>query len=165
LPTSVWRVAAATWRPGSTPTSRSTSPPCHPAPHRHVRPRPRTIRTTAGLAFGRRRHRRRRRRLVRSVPADRPPNLHETTNIHNTLMERPREDCWAPRTSRGTSAIVQYNGTIHSFRDGWLGSRVVSVFSGAEGPGFKSQPRRCRVTVLGKRFTPIVPLFTEQRNW
>ena len=24
----------------------------------------------------------------------------------------------------------------------------------AEGPGFKSQPRRCRVTVLGKLFTP-----------
>jgi len=40
---------------------------------------------------------------------------------------------------------------------GWLGSRVVSVLdSGAEGPGFKSQPRRCRVTVLGKLFTPIV---------
>ena len=44
---------------------------------------------------------------------------------------------------------------------GWLGSRVVSVLdSGAEGPGFKSQARRCRVTVLGKLFTPIVPLFT-----
>ena len=50
--------------------------------------------------------------------------------------------------------------------DGWLGSRVVSVLgSGAEGPGFKSQPRRCRVTVSGKLFTPIVPLFTKQRNW
>ena len=32
---------------------------------------------------------------------------------------------------------------------GSLGSRVVSVLdSGAEGPGFKSQSRRCRVTVL-----------------
>jgi len=42
---------------------------------------------------------------------------------------------------------------------------VVSVLdSGAEGPGFKSQPRRCRVTVLGKLFTPIVPLFTKQQN-
>ena len=31
----------------------------------------------------------------------------------------------------------------------WLGSRVVSVLdSGAEGPGFKSQPRRCQITVL-----------------
>ena len=47
-----------------------------------------------------------------------------------------------------------------------LGSRVVSVLdSGAEGPGFKSQPRRCRVTVLGKLFTPIVRLFTKQRKW
>jgi len=43
-----------------------------------------------------------------------------------------------------------------------LGSRVVSVLdSGAEGPGFKSQPRGCRVTVLGKLLTPIVPLFTK----
>jgi len=47
----------------------------------------------------------------------------------------------------------------------WLGSRVVSLLdSGAEGPEFKSQPRRYRVTVLGKLFTPIVPLFTKQRN-
>ena len=47
-----------------------------------------------------------------------------------------------------------------------LVSRVVSVLdSGAEGHGFKSQPRRCRVTVLGKLFiTPVVPLFTKQRN-
>ena len=49
---------------------------------------------------------------------------------------------------------------------GRLGSRVVSVLdSGAEGPGFKSQSRRSRITVLGKLFTPIVPLFTKQRNW
>jgi len=47
-----------------------------------------------------------------------------------------------------------------------VGSRVVSVQdSGVEGPGFKSPPRRCRVTVLGKLFTPIVPLFIKQRNW
>ena len=49
---------------------------------------------------------------------------------------------------------------------GWLGGRVVGVLdSGAEGPGFKSQPPRCLVTVLDKLFTPIVPLFTTQRNW
>ena len=49
---------------------------------------------------------------------------------------------------------------------GWLGSRVVSVLdSGAEGPGFKSQLRCGRVTVLGKLFTPILPLFTKQQNW
>ena len=47
----------------------------------------------------------------------------------------------------------------------WLGSRVVSVLdSGAERPGFKSQPRRCRVTVLGTLFTPIVLLFTKQQQ-
>ena len=40
---------------------------------------------------------------------------------------------------------------------------MVSVLdSGAEGPGFKSQPRRCRITVLGcSLFTPIVPLFNQ----
>jgi len=37
-------------------------------------------------------------------------------------------------------------------------SRVVSVLdSGAEGPGFKSQPRRCRGNSLSQLFTPIVP--------
>ena len=47
-----------------------------------------------------------------------------------------------------------------------IGSRVVSVLdSGAERPGFKSQSRRCRGTVVGKLFTPIVPLFTKKRNW
>ena len=49
---------------------------------------------------------------------------------------------------------------------GWLGSRVVSVLdSGTDGPGFKSQSRRCLVAVLGNLFTPIVPLFTKQQNW
>jgi len=42
---------------------------------------------------------------------------------------------------------------------------VVSVLdSGAEGSGFKSQPRRCRVTVLGKLFAAIVHLFTKQHG-
>jgi len=42
---------------------------------------------------------------------------------------------------------------------------VISVLdSGAEGPGFKSQPRLCRVTLLSKLFTPIVPLFTKQQK-
>jgi len=48
---------------------------------------------------------------------------------------------------------------------GWLDSRVVSTLdSGAEGPGFKSQSRRCRVTVIGKLFPPIVPLFTKRQK-
>jgi len=54
---------------------------------------------------------------------------------------------------------------LRFFPAGWLGSRVVSVLdSGAEGPGFKSQSLRCRVTVLGKLFIPIVPLLTKQQN-
>ena len=32
-------------------------------------------------------------------------------------------------------------------------------------PGFKSESLCCRVTVLGKLFTPIVPVFTKQQNW
>ena len=36
--------------------------------------------------------------------------------------------------------------------------------TGTERPGFRSQSRRCRVTVLGKLFTPIVPLFTKQQK-
>jgi len=52
------------------------------------------------------------------------------------------------------------------YQVGWLDSGVVSMLdSGAERPGFKSQPGRCRITVLGKLFTPIVPLFTKQWNW
>jgi len=51
---------------------------------------------------------------------------------------------------------------LPSSKTGCLSSLVVSMLdSVAEGPRFKSQSRRCRVTVLGKLFTPIVPLFTK----
>jgi len=64
------------------------------------------------------------------------------------------------------NSLYCYVFYIYFVNLGWLGSRVVSVLdSGAEGPGFKSQPRRCLVTVSGKLFTPIVPLFTKQQNW
>ena len=77
----------------------------------------------------------------------------------------------APGAVRAGSASVgpigaDFHRAMVATAPGWLGSRVVSVLdSGAEGPGFKSQPRRCRVTVLGKLFTPTVPLFTKQQNW
>ena len=45
----------------------------------------------------------------------------------------------------------------HSIGTGWLGSRVVSVLDSG-GRGFKSQSRRCLVTVLGKLFIPITRL-------
>jgi len=82
--------------------------------------------------------------------SQRPHNCRPiAVNIEFIDLQRARADALRIKT-------VEY---------GWLGSRVVSVLeSGAEGPGFKSQPRRCRVTVLGKLFTPIVPLFTKQRN-
>jgi len=64
------------------------------------------------------------------------------------------------------SAAERYWRSRQPVCSGWLGSRVVSVLdSGAEGPTFKSQSLRCRVTVLGKLFTPIVLLFTKQQNW
>jgi len=62
--------------------------------------------------------------------------------------------------SLSTKIIYMYT------EQGLLGSRVVSALdSGAVGPGFKSQSQHCLVTVLGKLFTPIVPMFTKQRNW
>ena len=69
-----------------------------------------------------------------------------------------------PQSNLIVSGSVRHvvSAVIHQW---WLGSRVVSVLnSGAEGPGFKSQPWHCRVTVLGKLLTPIVPVFTKQRN-
>ena len=51
-----------------------------------------------------------------------------------------------------------------TYRDKPHSTKVAHTDSGAVGPGFKSQLRCCRVTVLGKLFTPIVPLFTKQQN-
>ena len=71
-----------------------------------------------------------------------------------------------PPTVLVVDVKYEENLLLPSLSLGWLGSRVVSVLdSGAEGPGFKSQSRRCRVTVLGKLLTPIVSLFTKQQNW
>ena len=42
----------------------------------------------------------------------------------------------------------------------WIGGDFVDRKEAA-----KNIFRHCRVTVLGKLFTPIVPLFTKQRNW
>ena len=50
--------------------------------------------------------------------------------------------------------VEEPDSIIPNLSTHYIGSRVVSVLdSGAEGPGFKSQSRRCRVTVLGKLFT------------
>ena len=62
----------------------------------------------------------------------------------------------------GGTNVTWFLGLHMSALVHWLTSRVVSVLdSGAERPGFKSQPWCCWVTVLGKLFTPIVPLFSK----
>ena len=86
----------------------------------------------------------------------RPPHRHlpHQSALHRRRLPRPiqlRHRSVFP--TRLNNAVVDI---------GWLGS---VLDSGEEGPGFISQPRRRRVTVLGKLFTPIVPLFTKQRNW
>ena len=87
-------------------------------------------------------------------------------SIHRCIaccLHRPAVCVCEQRTGRCSTRKYKISDDLSQ---GWLGSRVVSMLdSGAEGHGFNSQPRRCRVTVLGKLFTPIVPLFTKQRNW
>jgi len=60
---------------------------------------------------------------------------------------------------RDRRSRMQHSKAVTSFGIFWWAGTVEGG-SGAERPGFKSQSRRCRVTVLGKLFTPIVPLFT-----
>ena len=89
--------------------------------------------------------------------------------IHTNLYSAKNRENESEALAQDVSALPLLAGQ----QEGWLGSRVVSVLdSGAVGPGFKLQPRRCRVTVLGKLFTPIVPLFTGRagrapacKNW
>ena len=84
-----------------------------------------------------------------------PPPIHPTPRLAVDFPLCP-SPCQYPHL------LVTYLLTYLSFLE-WLGSRVVSVLdSGAQGPGFKSQLWRCRVAVLGKLFTPIVPLFIKQ---
>jgi len=51
-------------------------------------------------------------------------------------------------------------------RDGSAAERLACWTQAQKDPGskFKSQSRRCRITVLGKLFIPIMPLFTKQQN-
>ena len=92
---------------------------------------------------------------------------HGRTDVHHCQTTAETVKHYTVHTSASTITTVQgYYLNSKYYLNGWLGSRVVSVLdSGAVGPGFKSQSRRCRVTVLGKLFTLIVPLFTKQRNW
>jgi len=76
------------------------------------------------------------------------------------LSARPAVFFVCSSTMTITITITKMSELFLNFR------RVVSVLDSCTvGPGFKSQPRCCRVAVLGKLFTPIVPLFTKQQNW
>ena len=99
----------------------------------------------------------------------------DVSRATTTTTSVARRSCATRRGSTGVTAFLVSARTLAPPRlsvcgplayTGWLGSRAVSVLDsgGAVGPGFKSQPLRCRVTVSGKLFTPIVPLFTKQRN-
>ena len=49
---------------------------------------------------------------------------------------------------------------------GSVAERLACWTQAQKGPGSnRSRDAVCRVTVLGKLFTPIVPLFTKQQNW
>ena len=100
---------------------------------------------------------------------------HTHTHTHTASACLPAGRARSSRTITTNNArrycIAYYSSrhaTLHATTSylRWLDSRVVSVLdSGAEGSGFESQPRRCRVIALGKLFTPIVPLFTKHQNW
>ena len=83
----------------------------------------------------------------RCVPATASPPTHLSRTHHGQLPS--------------TKLFILFIMTSYTY----TGSSAPESNTGAEWPGFKSQPRRCRVTVLGKLCTPIVPLFSKQRNW
>ena len=94
-----------------------------------------------------------------------PSRSHSSSRCSSIEVPAPQHTANAVISKLLLTATAGYYN-LHYSHPRWLGSRVVSVLdSGAEGPGFKSQSRRCRVTVLGKLLTPIVPLFTMQQNW
>jgi len=161
------RVMYVRWRRSSSPVhsdrlcrDRDASSCCYcrcPGPSRGrsaaVEPSPRTA--------GRRRDRRRMPTWRRTWSADR---LYTTGDLavkprsHHTNWTRVLNTCKPTGTFQ--SRELQFAG--------WTtrpSSLCLYAASQHEGPGFKSQSRRCRVTVLGKLFTPIVPLFAKQQNW
>jgi len=66
-----------------------------------------------------------------------------------SLLDRQQRVCKWHRGYRRSYSMHKIKISRHAYGlKGWLGSRVVSVLdSGAVGPGFKSQSRRCRATV------------------
>ena len=93
-----------------------------------------------------------------------PSSLLKSTTTTTTTLAKSRrhsdgtDDAPVAKPGGSLSALLTQKKLVLESQ-GWLAIRVVSVLdSNAEEPWFKSQPRPCRVTVLGK-------LFTKQRNW
>ena len=93
------------------------------------------------------------------------PTPHHSIFTGQMLFLTPNQQC---QSTEGSAASVTIGHILMQKQclQGWLGSRLVSVLdSGTVVLGFKSQSRCCPVAVLGKLFTPIVPLFINQQNW
>jgi len=71
----------------------------------------------------------------------------------HTPKQTPLQCCYDHRISTATMA----GGLVAEWLACWTQAQ--------KHPRFKLQSRRCRVTVLVKLFTPIVPLFTKQQTW
>ena len=151
------------------PPAGSTSPDRRRRGRWNRRPRGEAGRG-ATLYNYRRRRRRRRRRSLLAVSARIGEPAHTGARRRRSPAPLARDlDSLVAAAGRASARRIPPAVIMTAYwytATGRLGSRVASVLdSGTVGPGFKSQPRRCRVTVLGKVFTPIVPLFTKQQNW
>ena len=73
----------------------------------------------------------------------------------------------SPFCSCPSTLLYRYRGALTLFQSYvWVARQPSGQRAGPRRrrAGFKSQPRRCPVTLLGKLFTHIVPLFTKQQN-
>jgi len=86
----------------------------------------------------------------------------------NDFRDNYLAGCECFKHTTAEESVSHFSVLFFSFCHGKLGGSVAEWLAcwtqAQKGLGFKSQPRRCRVTVLGKLFTPILPLFTWQRN-
>ena len=74
----------------------------------------------------------------------------------------PKVDkCVQPRTLAANATLPAFIAEHRSAARGSVAEWLACWTQAQKGPGFKLQ----LLTVLGKLFTPIVPLFTKQRNW
>ena len=82
----------------------------------------------------------------------------DTYQLKWPVSSTPRE----PRVSHTTASASLLQYTQRRISPGWLGSQVLAYSTQAQ----KSLgSNRSRDAVLGKLFTPFVPLFTKQQNW